>query len=430
MSSTSPSMAAQMIDGIQTKCHNKHKPLRYGGGFSWPADTHLISVKVLDSRIFKLLARFTVIVALIIVLLPWSGIVSIINKESARPADASEPKVVSTDSINLELLPLLFHDLNKEGILKQGDKGLMLSNNDEEAIHSSLFSRKSDMEFSSVTDLERQSSIPNESFDFTFTQNFRAASEFIDRALKVGGIVAIQLSGTGRSSYSFNKPSNYEIVYFRKFWSNVLVMKKVGYAKTISSTQRRLFGYTSEAKKEALKNLEDVLLEPPRAASRRSKTYLKRTKYLPDLLGDTLENYPRRVFIDVGLPEKDGVSGTDWFAKNYPTRNLKFETYKIETVTKEPSTKEVPNVVPEIGMSDWLIKNVKEAEYVVMKAEAEVVEDMVKSKAIRLVDELFLECKPQGNGGRKNMGKRAYWECLALYGKLRDEGVAVHQWWG
>ncbi|XWS21417.1 hypothetical protein CRYUN_Cryun30bG0053300 [Craigia yunnanensis] len=303
----------------------------------------------------------------------------------------------------------------------------MLSNDDEEAIHSSLFLRKSDMEFSSVTDLERQSSIPKESFDFIFTQNFRAASEFIDRTLKVGGIVAVQLSR--RSSYSFDKPSNYRIVYFRKFQSEVLLMKKMEHAKAISSTQRRLFGYRSEAKKAALKNLEDVLLEPPRASSGRSKTYLKRTKYLPDLLGDTLESYPRRLFIDVGLLEKEGGSGTNWFAKNYPPRNLKFEMYKIETLTKESSRKEVPTVA-EIGMSDWLRKNVKEAEYVVMKAEAEVVEDMVKSKVIRLVDELFLECKPEGHGGRKKMSKKTYWECLALYGKLRDEGVAVHQWWG
>lgn len=415
-------MAVQIVDGVQT--HTKHKPLRYGGINLPAADTDLI-VKVLDPKIFKLLPRFMVILALIIVLLPWSG--SIINSESARPADGIKPEVVSTDAINLELLQLLFHDLNKEGILKVGDKGLMLSNTDEEAIHSSLFLRKSDMEFSSITDLERQSSVPNEYFDFTFTKNFRAASEFIDRTLKVGGIVAVQLSG--RSSDSFDKPSNYRIVYFRKFQSNILVMKKIEHAETVSRSQRRLSGYSSEAKKAALKNLEDVLLEPPRTSSGRSKTYLKRTKYLPDLLGDTLESYPRRVFIDVGLPEKEGGSGTNWFAENYPTRNLKFEMYKIETLTKGTSKKEVPSVM-EIGMSDWLRKNVKEAEYVVMKAEAEVVEDMVKSKAIRLVDELFLECKPQGHGGRKNVSKRAYWECLALYGKLRDEGVAVHQWWG
>lgn len=416
-------MASQIIHKLLTNYRNKQYQL-------------------LNSGIFKLLARFMVILTLIIVLLSRSGIGSVQNRElsAARLNDdigAIKPKSVSNDAINLELLPLIFHDLNKEGILKMGDKGLILSNNDEEAIHSSLFLRKSDMEYSSVTDLERQSSIPTESFDFTLTQNFGAASEFIDRTLKVGGLVAVQLSG--RSSYSFDKPSNYRIVYFRRLMkSNVMVMKKMEHAKPVSSTQsrRRLFGYTSEAKKAALKNLEDVLLEPPRASSGRSKTYLKRTKYLPDLLGDTLESYPRRLFIDVGSPEKKGCSGTDWFVRNYPTRNLKFEMFKIETLTKESSRKDDQLVVPptvaaaEIGMSDWLRKNVKEPDYVVMKAEAEVVEDMIKSKAINFVDELFLECKPEGHGGRKNMSKRAYWECLALYGKLRDEGVAVHQWWG
>ncbi|XP_017981453.1 PREDICTED: uncharacterized protein LOC18591793 [Theobroma cacao] len=419
-------MAVQIIDGLQTTCHDKHKPLCYGG-ISLSADTHLI-VKLPDSRIFKLLSRFIVILALTIVLIPLLRIGSIISKESASPAaDAIKPEFGSTDPVNLEFLPLIFRDLNKQGILKMGNKGLMLSNDDEEAIHCSLFLRRSDMEFVSLTDLERQSSIPNESFDSAFTRNFRAASEFIDRTLKVGGIVAVQLNG--RSFLSFDKPSNYRIVYYSKSQSNILVMKKIEYSKTISSTQRRLLGYTLEAKKAALKKLEDVLLEPPRAASRRSKTYLKRTKYLPDLLGDTLESYPRRVFIDVGVPEKEGGSGPSWFAKNYPTRNLKFEMYKIETLTKESSRKDVPQLA-EIGMSDWLRKNVKGEEFVVMKAEAEVVEDMVKSKSIRLVDELFLECKPQGDDGRKNMSKRAYWECLALYGKLRDEGVAVHQWWG
>ncbi|MCH96687.1 hypothetical protein A2U01_0017676 [Trifolium medium] len=186
---------------------------------------------------------------------------------------------------------------------------------------------------------------------------------------------------------------------------------------------RKLYGFSSEAKKIALQNLEDVLLEPPRAASGKSRKYLKRTRYLPDLMGDSLESYSRHVFIDVGLPEKEGGSGTDWFSKNYPTRNKKFEMYKIETT----SGKEVSSL--EIGMSDWLNKNVKEEEYVVMKAEAEVVEEIMRGNSIGLVDELFLECKPHGSK-IENKKRRAYWECLALYGKLRDEGVAVHQWWG
>ena len=127
----------------------------------------------------------------------------------------------------------------------------------------------------------------------------------------------------------------------------------------------------------------------------------------------------------------DGGSGMEWFSKNYPTRNQKFEMYNIETVAEESSSSSLSPGKEQIEMSDWVRKNVKEEEYVVMKAEAEVVEEMMKSKSIGLVDELFLECKPKReNRSSGNSSRRAYWECLALYGKLRDEGVAVHQWWG
>ncbi|RDX67761.1 hypothetical protein CR513_53318, partial [Mucuna pruriens] len=187
--------------------------------------------------------------------------------------------------------------------------------------------------------------------------------------------------------------------------------------ETKLETQRKFLVHVQEAKKAALQNLEDVLLEPPHEG--KSRVHSKRTRYLPDLMGDSLEGYPRRVFIDVGLPEKDGGSGTDWFGKTYPTRNKNFEMYKIETVAEGG---------PQIEMSDWLRKSVREEEYVVMKAEAEVVEEMVRSKALMLVDELFLECKPR-QGNRKRNNRRAYWECLALYGKLRDEEIddRLHQ---
>ncbi|XP_020993207.2 uncharacterized protein LOC107477322 [Arachis duranensis] len=151
-------------------------------------------------------------------------------------------------------------------------------------------------------------------------------------------------------------------------------------------------------------------------------------QYLPDLMGDSLESYPRRVFIDVGLAEKEGERKSDWFKKNYPTRNKNFEMYNINIdiiTAEEASTKEVS----QIGMSDWLRKNVKDEEFVVMKAEAEVVEELIKRDTIGLIDELFLECRPHKKQ-ENNRSRRAYWECLALYGNLRDKGVAVHQWWG
>ncbi|XP_059461047.1 uncharacterized protein LOC132190162 [Corylus avellana] len=377
-------------------------------------------IRLPNSRVLILLTR-AMLLGLLVVSFPWIG--SIVGGSST----SSPPINPNRAMINLEILPLLFRDLTNEGLLKIGEKEkvIFISNGNEEAIHRSsqiiLKEIEIEMDFISVTDLEKQSSIPSETFDFAMASNFPAAVDFIDRTLKIGGIVVVELSENPFAA--FHKPSNYKIVYLRRFGSAVMAMKKTG------PVERRVSGYAPEAKKAALENLEDVLLEPPRAGSGKSSRYLKRTRYLPDLMGDSLESYPRRVFIDVGLPEKEGGSGTGWFAKHYPTRNKDFEMYKIETVTDGKE-------VPQIGMSDWLRRNVKDEEYVVMKAETEVVEEMVKSKAIGLVDELFLECKPQGHGGRKKGnnnnygGRRAYWECLALYGRLRDEGVAVHQWWG
>ncbi|CAK7347240.1 unnamed protein product [Dovyalis caffra] len=417
-------MAIQFIPGFQSKNLKKymHLPL-HAKNIDLYGDKYVI-IKLPSIRVLRLLAQ-SLLLALIFATFLLLRTLSDASPSSVSPIPEPEP---DPDLIDAKFLPLLIHDLANEGLLKTGNNAVFLGSGIDNATRVSEILNANDALTISATNLDGQSSIPGESFDFSFTfDDFHTSSEFIDRTLKVGGIAVVQLSNNPSSA--FDKPSNYKIVYLRRFQAtNILAMRKTGYEDATLSTQRRLLGYdhATEAKKAALENLEDVLLEPPRSASGKSSRYLKKTRYLPDLMGDSLESYPRRVFIDVGLPEKEGGSGTGWFAKNYPTRNLDFEMYKIETVTEESSGKKVPQV-EEVGISDWLKINVKGEEYVVMKAEAEVVEEMVKSKAIRLVDELFLECKPRRNG---NGSKKAYWECLALYGKLRDEGVAVHQWWG
>ncbi|KAK4747501.1 hypothetical protein SAY87_014087 [Trapa incisa] len=341
-----------------------------------------------------------------------------------------------------EMVPVLISDLSNGGLLRTGHKALFMFDDEGMAMSPSILRDNIDVDVFHVADFERQSSVLENSFDFIFTCAYQASSSFIDKTLKMGGVLVIQLSQD--PSEMFEVPENYRIAYFRKFEWSVIAMKRLQGEKqerrAASAGQRRLMGMASEEeKKAALKNLEDVLLEPPRAASRRSSRYLKKTRYLPDLMGDklALDRYPRRVFIDVKMSENDPVmsnsgsssSGSNgWFARNYPTRNLEFEKYAIEVVGEE-SQQEVEagsggSMDLQREMSEWLRGNVREEEYVVMKAEAEVVEEMVRSRTIRLVDELFLECKPRGSG------KRAYWECLALYGRIRDEGIAVHQWWG
>ncbi|XP_004501628.1 uncharacterized protein [Cicer arietinum] len=398
-------------------CNNKsNKPL------TLYSEARYLIIRLPNSRFTNTCYR---LLLLILALVSFQFIIRsfLINAQRISSSDDS----INANSIYTEqrVLSILFRDLTNEGLLKQTQHKAVFLTND--ASFKVITDYNDEMEVVPLNDIEKQNSQNDNTVDFIFTSNFPSASRFIERVLKPEGIVTVLINDNNPTT-SFYKPENYKIVYMRRFDSIAVAMKKTANSvvttvdkKLNIAAPRKLFSYASEAKKNALKNLEDVLLEPPRAASGKSRIYLKRTKYLPDLMGDSLESYSRRVFIDVALPEKEGESGTEWFVKNYPTRNKKFEMYKIETVMEESSGREN-------GISDWLNKNVKDEEYVVMKAEAEVVEEMMRSNSIGLVDELFLECKPRGQMENKN--RRAYWECLALYGKLRDEGVAVHQWWG
>ncbi|KAL9229139.1 hypothetical protein vseg_004639 [Gypsophila vaccaria] len=331
------------------------------------------------------------------------------------------------DGSNFKSLPLIFHDLANEGLLNVKDKSLIVSSNKE--IDFGIVNKGGEKQIIvSPYDLERHRFDSNEEFDFVLSDyDFGMVQVFIDRALRLGGVVTVRLGLD--PNLAFQVPSNYKIVYFRKIDDSTFIAMRKTTMTTLATTsspyRRKLLEFLSEEKKAILGNLEDVLLEPPRSATGKSKAYLRKTKFLPDLLNDSLEGYSRRVYIDVG----GGHGSTRWFEQNYPKRNKNFDMYKIDTVpeTEIESDDAWEGPPTQMGISDWLWKNVKAEEYVVMKAEAEVVEELLKSKAIVLVDELFLECKPFGKGGRT---KRAYWECLALYGRLRDFGVAVHQWWG
>ncbi|KAJ8539566.1 hypothetical protein K7X08_013818 [Anisodus acutangulus] len=447
----------------------------YVDGLDYQWDTKLVIIRIDRSWVLKFMARATIL-ALVIISLPWIN--TLIGFLSGF--QSTDFKVeMANNSINLEFMPIIFQDLANEGLLRMDDRSLLVSNGNEEEIYNSQVAKDYNPYLISFSDSTQQNLVPNETFDFVFAYGYPQSSNFIERALKVGGIIVVPLSDNPMVD-EFPHPLNYKVVYVRKFDSTILAMKKIKNTPINSSTRRRLFTLATNAendsnlssgngklsdkvhvtslnrpsqhesglvrspdfeyrmpkakkitKEAALKKLENVLLEPPRAASGKSSRYLKKTHFLPDLMGVSLESYPRRVFIDVGLQDKNEKSSdhySTWFSKHYPTRNTKFEIVKIETVTEESSGKEVPLTI--ISMSDWLKNNVKENEYVVMKAEADVVEEMVKNKSIRLIDELFLECKHQGikKGNKKN--RRAYWECLSLYGLLRDEGIAVHQWWG
>ncbi|KAK4563894.1 hypothetical protein RGQ29_006110 [Quercus rubra] len=267
-----------------------------------------------------------------------------------------------------EDLNLLFRDLASEGLLRKGDKALILSSGIVRMVH-----------------------------------HYNA---IVNRVMKIGGILAILLNNEPPSPNGFRKQSNYRILHsWRYNNSTIMVFRKV----IPFNEQRRLC--KSNAMNFIQGGLEGVLLEPPRRTRWRSTQYKKKIKFLPDLLGDNLESYKRRVFI----------------VQNYPKRNQEFEVYNFVLVPNKEDPRRL-----RVDFSDWLMNNVTEEVFVVMKADAEVVEKMIERRTICLVDELFLECK--NHWWRQNRerykSKRPYWECVALYGRLLDEGVAVHQWWG
>lgn len=375
-------------------------------------------IRLPDFRLLQLVAR-SVLFTAAIVTFPWlrAVILSAGMPQSPPPADAAARARWVDGPF---YLPMLLRDLQRQGLLGTGARAVFLGD------------PGSRLPFLKHNQIEPVSSdgewvIPDSSIEFVLAAgDFSDASfEFIDRVLRVGGITAVRLSSD--PSHAFHLPPNYRMVYIRRFGSTIVAIKKIAHAsnddyrnaansKASGVGGRRLLAI-SKAKEAALNELEDVLLEPP--SKYESKKLWKRTKYLPVLMGDSLAEYRRRVFVDVGPPGRTGSE--KWFQEEYPKGNSDFEVIRLDAVERGKEA---------VGISEWLARNVKEEEYVVMKADAEVVEEMVNGRIIGLVDELFLECKNQWQNGKRKRRRRTYWECLVLYGRLKDEGVAVHQWWG
>ncbi|XAR53027.1 hypothetical protein NMG60_11021412 [Bertholletia excelsa] len=366
----------------------------------------LLIIKLPNSLVLQVLSR-SLCLAMMMLALPYIG--SVMREPSGS---SSDPEAAGSDPTRFGLLPLIFHDLAGEGLLKKGDKVLLVSSHVGDFPAFSKFLTDNEIDLAFESDPDGSSYFPDETFDLVIALELESrADEFADRLLKTGGLFVMTQSDDPSNAFHQKHP-NFKIVYLRRFTSTVLGMRKTclnDESQTFPGKKPQQCGCPEGFRKAALKGLEDVLLEPP---TRRASDYMKRTKFLPDLLGDSLESYRRRIFIT------DNGGGMQWFQRNYPTRNQNFEVYKLEI-------EELGQL--SIGVSEWLRTNVREEDFVVMKAEAALVEEMMREKSICLVDEMFLACNNEWEGSE---GKRAYWECLALYGRVRDKGVAVHQWWG
>lgn len=403
----------ELAQGYRTSAGIKAKEPN-GGGTGLNSHTLLV-IKLPDSQVLQIVSR-SLFLAIILLTLPSIG--SVLRSSS----NASK---VNSDLANFKILPVLFRDLADEGLIKRGQKGLIVGSSLDDLMKDLDFVSDSDNIVASETSLE--DSIPNETFDFVFSFSFKNADS-VDRVLKNGGIVITKLSND--PSRLMQRQSNYRIVYLRRFENTMVAMRKISSKDGFTNSAKRSIpcGIAQDARKMALKGLEDALLEPPRRTLLKySRDEMRKIKFLPHLLGDShsLASYRRRILIS---DDKNGFEG--WFHNNYPTENQHFETFNLEITAEKLSSRSMVN--PAAGISGWLKNNVRQEDFVVMKAEAQVVDEMMEEKTICLVDELFLECKNhfQDDGvGDENESKRAYWQCLALYGSLRDQGVAVHQWW-
>ncbi|RZS02777.1 hypothetical protein BHM03_00032860 [Ensete ventricosum] len=301
-------------------------------------------------------------------------------------------------------LPVLLRDMRRRGLLRPEGNVVI---------------------FDDMITGDPSAAVPDSSTDFVFSSS---AVDFrrIDRILKAGGVVAVR-SGSNPPD-SFLPPANYRTAYVGRIGSDAVVAMRKSFASGEGGMRLRRLLSVPAAKKNSLRGLESAMLEPPT-----QREWQRRARHLPELTGDELEGYPRRVFVEVAAKGEAG-SGMAWFERNYPRKGRAFEEIRVEVEEGGDEVAEAKEGTSP-SLAEWLQRNVREEEYVVVKAEAGAVEEAMAEGAIGLVDELFLECDHQlwdedeKEKGARRGRRRAYWECLVLYGKLRDAGVAVHQWW-
>ncbi|KAL6987911.1 hypothetical protein U1Q18_013657 [Sarracenia purpurea var. burkii] len=243
-------------------------------------------------------------------------------------------------------------------------------------------------------------------------------------------------------------------------------------------------------KQDLVRNAEPLITEEPLKPWITLKRHIKNIKYLPSMADISFKR--KYVYVDVGA-RSYGSSIASWFRKQYPKQNKTFEIYAIEAdkafhaeyrykkgVTLLPYAAWVRNEtlffevnhdpgqekeekdkgrgmgrikpvqssssgvadgheIQGFDFANWLKNTVSEKDFVVIKMDVEgtefdLIPRLMKTGAICLIDEIFLECHYNRwqkccPGKRSPKYQKTYGQCLELFSSLRKSGVLVHQWW-
>ncbi|KAL2327917.1 hypothetical protein Fmac_021344 [Flemingia macrophylla] len=219
----------------------------HGGAISLSLETFLV-IRIPNALVLRILSR-SLFLAMVLATLPF---LRTIPRGFSSTYHSNHP-VLPSGSLDLDLLNLIFLDFAAdEGLLRENDKVLVVNSPFPDG-----FGDKIDVVVAS--DFERKDLFSDESYDFVFTSGSIDAEKLVQQFVD----------------------SDFDC-----------------------SPRRNLL----ETGAEALKGLEDVLWKPLRKASVKLRKYFSNIKYLPNLLGDSLKGYKKKVFIGVRLPkEQKGV---------------------------------------------------------------------------------------------------------------------------
>ncbi|XP_055831730.1 uncharacterized protein LOC129900733 [Solanum dulcamara] len=316
----------------------------------------------------------------------------------------------------------------------------------------------------------------------------------VSRTLKPGGIFVIHT--ISKDDYSLNSLiqlfnslkliKSIEIDSFATWQPRIrqVIFKKVTrFEPMIRRTKNTCF--IPEYKRELIRKAESLIDEEP------LKPWIKlkrNVNYLSSMVDISFKN--KYIYVDVGARSYSSSIGS-WFNRQYPKQNKTFEVYAIEAdrefhdeyrrkgvnllpyaawlrnetlffeIARVQTRKNVEkgrgmgrvqsaqsslnflwdsDKIVGFDFAGWLMSLVdEEKDYLVVKMDVEgsefhLVQKLIESGAICLIDELFLECHYNRwqrccPGKRSTKYDKTYKQCLELYSSLRDIGILVHQLW-